>query len=659
MPRAGSCCQADICGIPCPATHPKPPSGFGIGIGIMIAFFCAIGLAAFYFVGGKAENFFVAGRSLPLFVVTLTLASQSIDSNALLGNADLSYKYHFYDGAVLPIGLGLSLILNGIFLAHKVNEELVLTLPDIYGKKYGKVVEIVTSLCTCCSFTCLLAGNLVGMGVILSYIFDISEVGAVFLSGIICLAYTACGGLFSVAYTDVVQAAIGMIGCLSVAYWLISNAKEEAPPPSIGMPKMASFTTVTSGTVGNQDIGMYMYPDDATAAMYDGVDCEFNPGVKCYNTAKWCPSDDNCVADNGAYPLGDKRIFENQMSDPAALTPFPNAILFNWATIFVLGFGNLAALDFQARCMAARTPLQARIGCILGGLLTFFVGIPFAYLGAITRYYYGPDSKYAEFEADTCSTILDLPTCAAWKPDPKAFIKLLTTEPPAFLGAWGLLGIVAASMSTSDGAILALGTVFSHNVVRHFVEFDDTKLLMISRIVTVPFAFIAMAIARHRLPAHRRLRHRARGLHRAPVRGLLLALRQAQPQRGALRRRRRYPPPRHPRGVPAQGRLAPPPLCQEGVLRLRCPRGDHDHREGWIRRYPLPHLVRCSRRRAVEPRFLRPGEVRGLHRRRLARVAAVLPRHVPPRLRHREGEGLAPLRLRRVVHALQQEDQRG
>ena len=355
-------------------------------------------------------------------------------------------------------------------------------------------MEICTSICTCCSFLCLLAGNLVGMSVILAYIFDISEVGAVFLSGIICLAYTACGGLFSVAYTDVVQAAIGMIGCLSVAYWLINNAKEEAPPPSIGMPKAPGYTTV-SGTVANQDIGFYMYPDDATAAMYDAVDCEFNAGAKCYNTAKWCPTDDNCVADNGAYPIGDKRIFENQMTDPAALTPFPNAIFFNWATIFVLGFGNLAALDFQARCMAAKTPLQARIGCILGGLLTFFVGIPFAYLGAITRYYYGPDSKYAEFEADTCSTILDLPSCAAWKPDPQAFIKLLTTEPPAFLGGWGLLGIVAASMSTSDGAILALGTVFSHNVVRHFVEFDDKKLLMISRIATVPFAFIAMAIA--------------------------------------------------------------------------------------------------------------------------------------------------------------------
>jgi hypothetical protein len=50
----------DVCGIPCPTAHPKPDASFGIGIGIMVAFFCAIGISAFYFVGGKAENFFVA-----------------------------------------------------------------------------------------------------------------------------------------------------------------------------------------------------------------------------------------------------------------------------------------------------------------------------------------------------------------------------------------------------------------------------------------------------------------------------------------------------------------------------------------------------------------------------------------------------------------------
>jgi Na+/proline symporter len=485
IPAPGSCCQMDVCGIPCPAEHPKPDGAFAIGIGIMVAFFCAIGIGAFYFVGGKAENFFVAGRSLPLFVVTMTLASQSIDSNALLGNADLSYKYHLFDGAVLPIGLGLSLIINGVALAHHINNEVVLTLPDIYGKRYGKLTEICASICTCVSFTCLLAGNLVGMSVILSYIFDISEMSAVFLSGIICLVYTACGGLFSVAYTDVVQSVIGMVGCLACAYWIINNADEKAPPPSIGMPKLNASAVA----------GMYVYPNDEIAKMYDAVPCEHDATLKCYNQQKWCPSATDCKADNGAYPLGDKQIFDNQMTDPYSLTPFPNAIFWNWATIFILAFGNLAALDFQARCMAAKSPLHARIGCIIGGCLTFFVGIPFAYLGAITRYYYGPDSPYAEFEADSCSKILDLPQCAMWMPDPKAFIKLLTTLPPGFLGGWGLLGIVAASMSTSDGAILALGTVFSHNIMRHFTGLSDKNLLLVSRLATIPFAFCAMLIA--------------------------------------------------------------------------------------------------------------------------------------------------------------------
>ena len=38
----------------------------------------------------------------------------------------------------------------------------------------------------------------------------------------------------------------------------------------------------------------------------------------------------------------------------------------NWATIFILAFGIIAALDFQARCMAAKTPKIeiATLGCM-------------------------------------------------------------------------------------------------------------------------------------------------------------------------------------------------------------------------------------------------------------------------------------------------------
>lgn len=206
-----------------------------MAISIVISFL--IGIATFFVVKGQSVNFFVAGRSLPLWIVSMTLAAQSIDSNAILGNADLSYKFGFYDGAVIPIGLGLSLILNGIFLAHHVNNDEVLTLPDIFAKRYGKVVEILVSLTTICSFLMLLAGNLVGFGAITSYVWGISDTAAIWIAAGIVWVYTASGGLFSVAYTDVVQGLMGWSGCIVMAFWFIANEEPNAPPPSIGYPR--------------------------------------------------------------------------------------------------------------------------------------------------------------------------------------------------------------------------------------------------------------------------------------------------------------------------------------------------------------------------------------------------------------------------------------
>jgi len=162
VPGEGSCCQNDICAIPCPEGVSPPARGFGIACVCFAVFFMIMGFMTFTSVKGKAENFFVAGRTLPLWIVSFTVAAQSLDSNALLGNVDLSYKIQFWDGVVLPLGLGLSLLLNGIILADKIHAENVLTLPDIFARRYGSLVELVISIICITSFLFLLAGNLVG-----------------------------------------------------------------------------------------------------------------------------------------------------------------------------------------------------------------------------------------------------------------------------------------------------------------------------------------------------------------------------------------------------------------------------------------------------------------------------------------------------------------
>ena len=91
--------------------------------------------------------------------------------------------------------MGLSLINNALFLAHKINEEkTALTLVDVLAKRYGKTVEVLLSLVTITSFIMLLAGNLVGMGFICSYVWGTSKVVGIWLSALIIWMYTVGGG---------------------------------------------------------------------------------------------------------------------------------------------------------------------------------------------------------------------------------------------------------------------------------------------------------------------------------------------------------------------------------------------------------------------------------------------------------------------------------
>ncbi|CAE7252726.1 unnamed protein product [Symbiodinium microadriaticum] len=262
--------------------------------------------------------------------------------------------------------------------------------------------------------------------------------------------YSCAGGLLSVAYTDVIQALIGWTGFVVATAWIQGN-----------MPSSAGVSV--------------------------------------------------------AYPVGDMPVIGAGLTDPDSYDPIPNAIFFNWATVIVLAFGNCMALDFNARCFAAKSGKTAQISCILAGIIAGIVGVFNTWNAGTMRALYGPSSPHAEFVANSCSADITVigcfggaaadpslnktcnavplpgvPTCGEWKPDPYAVLKLG--------GTWKsnlkyLLGIVAASMSTADGAIVALGTVFSHNLLRKTKRVSDENLLKITRSSTLLFSIIAGLIA--------------------------------------------------------------------------------------------------------------------------------------------------------------------
>jgi hypothetical protein len=69
--------------------------------------------------------------------------------------------------------------------------------------------------------------------------------------------------------------------------------------------------------------------------------------------------------------------------------------------------------------MAAKNPRTAIWGNIIAGIVLMGLCVPFGLMGGFARKWNGPDSEYAEFETDTCSAPLGLPSCAQWLPDEK------------------------------------------------------------------------------------------------------------------------------------------------------------------------------------------------------------------------------------------------
>jgi len=384
------------------------------GLAAVIISMMAIGFWVSRKVKGDSINYIVAGRGLILPLAAATLMAQSLDSNATLGNTDLVASAGFWAGAALPIGLALCLFLTGLFFAKPMNRMNLTTLPDFFRRKYGRAAEIVASFIMSVAYAFLLAGNLVAGGYLFQTFVGTSfELGVFVIAGLV-LAYTVAGGLFAVAYTDVIQAGVAFVGSMALIL----------------------FVATQYGFTIPQGMG---------------------------------PSN-----------LG-------QLTDPG------QGAFINLATIVALGLGDIVAIDFMERVFAAKDPETAQKACFIGSAGTLVIGIPFSIV------------------ALSANPILN--SLGVQAGDQAVLYALLQNAVPPWLAALVLAGIVAASFSTSDGAILGTSSVLARNVggirvdesaspeereegdVDGLFGNESDKLLTVTRLMSVPITLLGVFFA--------------------------------------------------------------------------------------------------------------------------------------------------------------------
>lgn len=219
-------------------------------IGATVLVLVVLGLSSSRRVRGENRNFAVAGRSLAVPFVAVLLMSQVIDSNATVGAADLAGGFGFWAGAAMPLGLALSFLMMGLFVARKVRALELYSLPEYFRGRFGRTGEILCAVLTVASFGILMAGNLVALGHMMDHFLGVPYWVAIVFVTVAILAYTMVGGMFASVYTGVFVMAIMVVGFVGISLWLFLGPGYSAPA-GLGVADLEQVTDPAAGSVIN------------------------------------------------------------------------------------------------------------------------------------------------------------------------------------------------------------------------------------------------------------------------------------------------------------------------------------------------------------------------------------------------------------------------
>jgi Na+/proline symporter len=166
----------------------------------------------------NTKDFAVAGRHLPFYMVTATVFATWFGSETVLGIPATFLKEGLHGVVADPFGSSLCLILVGLFFAAPLYRMNLLTIGDFYKKRFGRGVEVLTTLAIVISYLGWVGAQITALGLVFNVVSDgeISKLAGMWIGSGTILVYTIFGGMWAVAITDFLQMIIIVIGMLYI-----------------------------------------------------------------------------------------------------------------------------------------------------------------------------------------------------------------------------------------------------------------------------------------------------------------------------------------------------------------------------------------------------------------------------------------------------------
>ncbi|NWX06308.1 SC5A7 protein, partial [Caloenas nicobarica] len=179
----------------------------------------------------STEMAIVGGRNINVFVGLFTATATWVGGAYINGTAEIVYlpsKGLLWVQA--PVGFALSLVIGGFFFVNPMRSKNYVTVMDPLQETYGNVMGSLLFIPPLLGEVFWFAAILASLGATMRVILDIGGSVAIIISACTVILYTLLGGLYSVAYTDVIQLVFITLSLASpwvcIPFALVNSATE-------------------------------------------------------------------------------------------------------------------------------------------------------------------------------------------------------------------------------------------------------------------------------------------------------------------------------------------------------------------------------------------------------------------------------------------------
>lgn len=162
------------------------------------------------------EDYLLAGRQLGPWMATFTVFATWFGAETCIGAAGEAYAGGLAGVQTDPFGYALAIVIVGLVFAVPLWKRGIVTLADLFRQRYGAGVERMAALIMIPTSLMWAAAQIRAFGQVLAASSELSVLAAITFAAAVVIAYTASGGMWADAMTDLVQGIVLIAGIVVV-----------------------------------------------------------------------------------------------------------------------------------------------------------------------------------------------------------------------------------------------------------------------------------------------------------------------------------------------------------------------------------------------------------------------------------------------------------